>query len=90
MRLTSTGQKTVRVLCGLVATLLGQKVSPFDAACTGVYLHGRAGEIAGEKLGRRCVLARDVICAVPDAIAEYERGTPDPESDELPGKNDWN
>jgi NAD(P)H-hydrate epimerase len=78
------------VLCGIVATLLGQSVDPFDAACAGVYLHGRAGELAGEKLGRRCVLARDVIEALPEAIAEYERGTPDPNEKEVPGKNDWN
>jgi NAD(P)H-hydrate epimerase len=61
------------VLCGLVATLLGQNVNPFDAACIGVHLHGRAGELAGEKLGRRSVLARDVIETIPAAIAEYER-----------------
>jgi NAD(P)H-hydrate epimerase len=73
----------------VVATLLAQSMAPFDAACAGVYLHGRAGELAGEKLGRRCVLARDVIGTLPDAIAEYERGTPEP-GGEIPDKNDWN
>src|SRR5205823_1205435 len=34
---------------------------------------GRTGEIAGERLGRRSVLARDVIDAVPAAVAEYEK-----------------
>lgn len=63
------------VLCGLVATLLAQEVDPFDAACIGVHLHGRAGELAGETFGRRSVLARDVIETVPAAIAEYERAT---------------
>jgi NAD(P)H-hydrate epimerase len=63
------------VLCGLVATLLAQEVDPFDAACIGVYLHGRAGELAGENLGRRSVLARDVIETIPAAIAEYERAS---------------
>jgi NAD(P)H-hydrate epimerase len=61
------------VLCGIIATLLAQEMSPFDAACVGVALHGRAGEIAGKKLGRRCVLARDVIDAMPEAIREYEK-----------------
>ncbi len=41
-------------------------------ACAGVFMHGRAGEIAGKKLGRRSVLARDVIDAIPQAIADYE------------------
>ena len=77
--LNSTGDSSLSkagsgdVLCGLVATLLAQSMTPFDAACIGVHLHGLAGELAGEKLGRRCVLARDVIDAVPQAITEYEK-----------------
>src|SRR5688500_5583919 len=61
------------VLCGILGTLLGQELDPFDAATLAVYLHGRAGQLAGEKLGLRSVLARDVIDAIPAAIAEYER-----------------
>jgi hydroxyethylthiazole kinase-like uncharacterized protein yjeF len=60
------------VLSGMIGCLLGQKMSPFDAACAGAWLHGRAGEIAGEKLGLRCVLAHDVIDAIPQAVREYE------------------
>ena len=78
------------VLCGLIATLMAQSVDPFDAAVIGAYLHGRAGELAGEKLGRRSVLARDVIETVPEAISEYERGTPAPDQEEMPTKSDWN
>jgi NAD(P)H-hydrate epimerase len=63
------------VLCGLIVTQLAQEVDPFDAACIGVHLHGRAGELAGERLGRRSVLARDVIETIPAAIGEYERTT---------------
>ncbi len=59
------------VLSGILGTLLAQAMSPFDAACAGVWLHGRAGEIAGQKLGQRCVLARDVIAALPEAIRVY-------------------
>ena len=60
------------VLSGMIGCLLGQKMDPFDAACCGAHLHGRAGEIAGEKLGLRCVLAHDVIDAIPQAVREYE------------------
>lgn len=66
------------VLCGILGTLLAQELDVFDAAALGAWLHGRAGEIAGEKLGLRCVLARDVIDALPAAIAEYERGSDSP------------
>jgi NAD(P)H-hydrate epimerase len=58
------------VLSGMIGCLLGQKMPPFDAASLAVHLHGRAGELAGAKLGRRSVLARDVIDALPAAIAE--------------------
>ncbi len=61
------------ILSGVIGTLLAQKLEHFDAACMGVYLHGRAGELAGEKFGRRSVLARDVIDALPLAIREYEQ-----------------
>jgi NAD(P)H-hydrate epimerase len=60
------------VLSGVLGCLLGQKLDRFDAACLAVHLHGRAGEIAGRKLGMRCVLARDVIEALPAALAEAQ------------------
>lgn len=58
------------VLSGMIGSLIGQGMERFDAACAGVHLHGRAGEIAGKKLGRRSVLARDVIDALPEAIRQ--------------------
>ncbi|MDB5303006.1 MAG: hypothetical protein JWM97_555 [Phycisphaerales bacterium] len=64
------------VLSGIIGTLLAQKVGQFEAACIGAYLHGRAGEIAGERVGMRCVLAREVIDALPQAIREYETAQP--------------
>ena len=60
------------VLTGLIASLIGQGMPPFDAACLGAHLHGRAGEIAGAKLGQRSVLARDVIDAIGTAMREQE------------------
>lgn len=61
------------VLSGIVGTLLAQEMDHFDAACAAVWIHGRAGELAGARLGPRCVLAREVIDAIPQAIGEYER-----------------
>ena len=62
------------VLSGVIGCLLGQEVEPFGAACLGVWIHGRAGELAGARLGRRAVLARDVVEALPDAVRELESG----------------
>jgi NAD(P)H-hydrate epimerase len=61
------------VLTGIIATLLAQKMERFDAACAATWLHGRAGEIAGRRLGMRCVLAHEVIEALPQAMGEYEK-----------------
>ena len=60
------------VLTGVIASLIGQGLDRFDAACCGTYLHGRAGEIAGQRLGRRCVLSEDVVNALPQAVGEYQ------------------
>jgi ADP-dependent NAD(P)H-hydrate dehydratase len=56
------------VLSGILASLIGQGMERFDAACAAVHLHGRAGELAGKRLGRRSVLARDVIESLSDAL----------------------
>jgi NAD(P)H-hydrate epimerase len=63
------------VLSGIIGTLLAQKMTGFDAACTAAWIHGRAGELAGQRLGLRCVLARDVIDSLPQAIRQYETTT---------------
>jgi NAD(P)H-hydrate epimerase len=60
------------VLTGIVGTFLAEKMERFEAACAAVWIHGRAGEIAGKRLGTRCVLAHEVIDALSEAIGEYE------------------
>jgi ADP-dependent NAD(P)H-hydrate dehydratase len=61
------------VLTGIISSLIGQGMELFDAACLGAHLHGRAGEIAGRRLGVRSALASDVIEAMPEAIGELVR-----------------
>lgn len=56
------------VLTGVMTALLGQGLSSFDAAVLGVYIHGLAGDIAAEKLGRIGMIATDIIDALPDAF----------------------
>ncbi|MGH7178651.1 MAG: NAD(P)H-hydrate dehydratase, partial [Tepidisphaeraceae bacterium] len=60
------------VLSGVIGSLIGQGMEPFDAACAGAWLHGRAGEIAGTRRGQRSALARDVIDALGEAFASAQ------------------
>jgi ADP-dependent NAD(P)H-hydrate dehydratase len=59
------------VLGGLVAALLGQPLEPFAAAQLGVYLHGRAGDLAREQLGEVSLIASDLLEFLPRAFREH-------------------
>lgn len=48
------------VLTGLLTGLLAQGYSPAEAACLGVYLHGRAGDLAAAALSQEALLASDL------------------------------
>jgi NAD(P)H-hydrate epimerase len=63
------------VLTGLVAALVGQGMSPFDAARLGVHLHGRAGDLAAEKLGVHSMMASDLLDFLPAAFLEHARSS---------------
>ncbi len=58
------------VLTGIVAGLLGQRAEPFWAALLGVWLHGRAGDLAAEKEGRYGLMARHLIEYLPEAMRD--------------------
>jgi NAD(P)H-hydrate epimerase len=61
------------VLTGLICSLACQKLPPFDAARLGVHLHGLAGDLAADQLGREPMTARDLIRFLPHAFREYRR-----------------
>lgn len=49
------------VLAGIIGSLLAQKLNCFEAAKTGVYIHGLAGELASQDLSEYSVLASDLF-----------------------------
>lgn len=53
------------ILTGLVASLIAQGYSPYDATVYGCYIHGRAGDYAKEKWGETGMVAGDVLNELP-------------------------
>lgn len=60
------------VLTGVITALIAQGTAPADAARLGVWLHGRAGDLAAAALGPRSVTASDVIDELPEALVELD------------------
>lgn len=56
------------VLSGIIGALIGQKLSPYDAACLGVRVHGKAGDLAARKVGQVSLMATDLLQSLPDAF----------------------
>jgi len=53
------------VLTGIIAALLAQGLSCFDAACIGALAHAQAGDRAADRLGEMGMIAGDIIDALP-------------------------
>ena len=49
------------VLTGVIASFIGQKVEPYDAAKSSCYLHGMAGDIYAEESASATLIATDLI-----------------------------
>jgi hydroxyethylthiazole kinase-like uncharacterized protein yjeF len=58
------------VLTGVIASLLAQGATPVQAAACGVWLHGRAGEMAAQFASEYGVTPEDVVQRLPAAILE--------------------
>jgi NAD(P)H-hydrate epimerase len=53
------------VLTGIIASLIGQGIPPFDAAAAGAYIHGMAGNLAVSIKGEHGMIASDIIDSIP-------------------------
>lgn len=53
------------VLAGVIASLVGQGLAPFEAAALGVYLHACAAEDLSSHLGDAGLMATDLLPAIP-------------------------
>ena len=58
------------VLTGVITSLLGQGFSPWDAARLGVWVHGRAGDLACQQYGAVSMTALEIIESLPAAFCD--------------------
>jgi NAD(P)H-hydrate epimerase len=56
------------VLTGILTGMLAQGYEPLEAAIMGVYLHGRAGDIAATEKGTEGLIASDLVAYLPQAF----------------------
>ncbi len=61
------------VLSGVIVGLMAQGLSPYDAACCGVYIHGEAAEAVTAQQGRTGLAASDLLEALPKAMDSLRR-----------------
>ena len=64
------------VLTGVITALIGQNYEPLQAAVLGVYLHGKAGDIAAGELSYESTLAGDIAKKTGAAIFDLFESEP--------------
>ena len=61
------------VLAGMIAAFAAQGLSPYDAACAGVYLHGLAGDFAAARYSEQAMLPQDLLRCLPEVFLKLEQ-----------------
>ncbi len=76
------------VLTGMITGLIAQGYEPLKAAIFGVYLHGRAGDIAVEQTGYQSEIASDIISGIGSAFIDlFKVPEPPQQAQEDQGSN---
>lgn len=70
------------VLTGVITGLVSQGYEPLRAAIFGVYIHGRAGDIAVERTGYQALTASEIINAIGSAYLDLFQIPKAPPKDE--------
>ena len=60
------------VLTGIITALLARGYKQLDACMIGTYIHGLAGDIAAEEVGKESLVASDIIRCLPKAFKKLE------------------
>ncbi|OUS01874.1 carbohydrate kinase [Flavobacteriales bacterium 33_180_T64] len=70
------------VLTGIITGLISQGYEPLSATVFGVYLHGRAADIAIEDLGYQSLIASYIIEAIGEAYVDLFKPPEEPQVEE--------
>ncbi|MEH6535584.1 MAG: NAD(P)H-hydrate dehydratase [Psychroserpens sp.] len=70
------------ILTGVITGLISQDYDPLEAAIFGVYLHGRAADIAIEDLGYQSLIASHIIEALGKAYVDLFKQPEQPQVEE--------
>ena len=70
------------VLTGMILSLLAQGYPMKDAALTGVFIHGLAGDIAADELGEEALIAGDIVNYIGKAFRYLRKRKGEPEAAE--------
>ncbi len=62
------------VLTGILAGLVAQGIDVLSAAKTGVYAHGKAGDLAADDQGQVSLTAQDILDRIPSVFQAWEQG----------------
>ena len=62
------------VLTGIIASFIGQKIEPYEAAKSGCYLHGMAGDIYAEDAAPASMIATDLMECMELALSRLSNG----------------
>ncbi|MCK4579649.1 MAG: NAD(P)H-hydrate dehydratase [Candidatus Marinimicrobia bacterium] len=61
------------ILSGVIGTLLSQAYDPDEAAMLGVWMHGRAGDLARARYGMSAMTSRHILKMLPRAFTEFNQ-----------------
>lgn len=53
------------ILAGIIVSLLGQGLSPLEAAACGAWIHGASGDLCAEEIGQYGMLPTDMLTRIP-------------------------
>ena len=56
------------VLTGILTAFIARKIDSLTSAILGVYIHGWAGDLAKNKVGKTSLMASDLLCNLPEVL----------------------